>query len=273
MYKDIYFVKTDFGTFQVRITNTDGVIIGKNACVQIKKHDIYKNMGELQWLSTKEPCEEYDKLIMNDTTIKMVYLGITIFTEIHPEITDIYLLDNAKYNCELHTKRITQIHMSKYEFLLYGESYYESRYNARPFLDDEYNNYRQFQKNRENAKYKILSFQFNNDALQLLYNQYDIRTWNDFMNEVITKYGTRQCNLFYSWYLNAVAIISDSKSFPEYWTFPILKRNIISYKKLETKNNKNDKNKKGGKRNYTVKSRDKLYIVGPYVHNGAYNYT
>lgn len=125
--------KTAFGTFEIKITNRDYINIGsKNFCVQIA-YSITKNTAKLDWLGTEEGgCEATGKVIHGEDTVKMTDLGFTILKQLYPNVNpNISLRDSSSFKCRLPNNKLFPISLLKYYLLIYGETYYQQRFNAK----------------------------------------------------------------------------------------------------------------------------------------------
>ena len=118
---------------------------GRNKCVIFKvPNDKTSTIADLTMVKTSDGgCELSEKRVSGDKTIYLVQLGVQIIREYFKHIKVIKLLDTSKFTCPFPTGELRTIDMSKYEILFKGQSYYESRYNARIIDSSEHELYKQ----------------------------------------------------------------------------------------------------------------------------------
>lgn len=226
-------------------------------CVQIA-YDAVKNVATLDWLGTeKGGCEQEGKDIHGADTVAMVDLGITILRKLYPEVNQwIKLRDSSKFKCDLPDGNHVPISNMIYTLLLYGETYYQSRFNAIPYYEEANPGIAAFVKSwNSDPLPENIDFR-NKDLTELLIPIYNSSsTWKEFFQAVYKKYNRKTCTLLHSWYLDVFGSLAKVPITTD-WKFDIITRPMILFEITSKKNN----------RNYTRKS----YIYDPYNFSGGY---
>ena len=254
-----FVAKTDFGSFQIKISNREYITIGtKQDCVQIA-YNTSSNTATLDWLGTaKGGCEINGKNIHGSNTVKMVDLGFTILKQLYPSVNpDISLRDSSTFHCNLPDGRPVSISNMIYNLLLTGKTYYQNRFNATLKYVKSQDAYDMFLKTRSDASFFDKSYDFHNkdlnNMLGVILKESD--NWADFFERLYSKYGRQSCVVMYSWYLNIYGYLAQTPIHSD-WIINIDSRDIIPYTITRRNNSKN----------YTRKS----YVYNPYEFGGGY---
>ncbi len=233
---DKFVASTEFGLFQIKITNRDYISIGTgNDCVQIA-YSVKKNTATLDWLETeKGGCEETGKSIHGKDTIAMVDLGLTILRQMYPHVNKtIYLRDSSKFICILPDGRRYHISNSIYNFLLKGKTYYQDRFNAEPVDEFSKSLIDMYQKTWTTTNVPN-DFDFKNPEIELLLEpiKRDSKTWQEFFQNIYKKYGRDSCTIIAPWYLEAYDKIARlgaiHGSISSDWCFNLDTRPMVLY--------------------------------------------
>lgn len=224
--------ETEFGKFDVRITNNEYISIGsRNSCVQIG-YSVKTNTARLDWLGTeKGGCEKEDNPIRGPLTIKMTDLGFTILRDLIPSVNPfIQLTDSSTFVCILPNGQKIPMSKQKFNLLLFGKTFYQEAFGAVP-MNDENKAHQVFVSARIDPSKKPPIFEFNhpdlNSLLDPIYNKTE--TWKDFFDELYNQFGYKKlCTLMYPWYLQTIGILTKHEV-TSYWKIDITSRPRISY--------------------------------------------
>lgn len=229
---DKFVVKTDFGLFQIKITNRDYITIGTgNDCVQIA-YDVNKNTATLDWLSTeKGGCEETDKPIHGKDTTAMIDLGLTILRQLYPSVNPTaYLIDSSAFTCLLPDGSKFRISNTIYNLLTKGKTYYQDRLNAVPRNDEYKDTVSNYQKAWATEPVPE-DFDFvNPDIARILEPlRSESNTWKEFLEAIYKKYGRNTCTIIAPWHLQAHSELMRHGYIPPNWKFDLTLRPMIPY--------------------------------------------
>jgi len=176
-----FIVKTNIGSFQIKITNRDYISVGaKNNCVQIG-YNSKNNTAHLDWLGTEQGgCEINGKEIHGNNTVEMTDLAFTILKKLYPDVNpNISLRDSSSFKCRIpDTNKAVPISLMKYNLLMTGETYYQNRFKAKLKYEDSNAAYDEFIKNRNDPNLFDKNYDFeNNDLNNIRYILYiDFKT-------------------------------------------------------------------------------------------------
>jgi hypothetical protein len=236
---------TDFGSFQVKLTNRGQVInIGTSIyCVQIT-HDHTENKASLSWLGTdKGGCEETGKAIHGKDTIGMVDLGFTILRQLYPDVnSQVELRDSSKFNCTLPNGTKESISNIIYNLLITGKTYYQRSFGANLKYPGAQSTYDNFVRLRNSPDYFDNEYDFKNDDLNEILRPLAkaSNTWADFFEKLYKKYGRASCMYMYPWLYNVYGYLTQMGAIHVDWNINLDERPIIEYN--ITKQNNNVKN-------------------------------
>jgi hypothetical protein len=258
---DKFVVKTEFGLFQIKISNRDYITIGTgNDCVQIA-YSVKKNTATLDWLGTeKGGCEETGKSIHGKDTTSMVDLGLTILRQLYPSVNPtIYLRDSSTFTCILPDGRKYRISNSIYNLLLKGKTYYQDRFNAVPIDGPSKNAVDVYHQTWASTNIPD-DFDFKNPEIESILEplKESSKTWQMFFQAIYEKYGRDSCTIMAPWYLEAYSRIAKQgsihNSIGSDWYFDLRTRPMIPYEIT------NVRNKSSTRRNYSY---------DPYIFGGS----
>jgi hypothetical protein len=235
-------VKTDIGSFHIKITNRDYIRVGaKNNCVQIA-YNTKTNTANLDWLGTaRGGCEVNGKDIRGDDTIIMVDLAFTILQQLYPNVNPLVsLCDSSTFNCRLPNNKPVSMSLMKYNLLLTGKTHYQSKFNATLKYNESLDAYNAFIKNRENSDLFDKSYDFNNNDLNALLQPIlkSSSNWGEFFEKVYIEFGRNTCALMYNWYLDVYGFLAKQAIHTD-WVIDISNRPKISYSIVSKNNTKN----------------------------------
>jgi len=255
---NIFLAKTEFGTFQVKITNRTYISIGaKKNCVQIG-YNIDTNEATLDWLGTEQGgCEQDEKIIKGSDTIEMTDLGFTILKKLYPSVKNwIRLRDSSKFTCNLPDGNRYPISNMIYNLLLNGETYYQKKFGAVPLYEEANPMYETFY-SVWSTKPLPPSFSFQNkDLTEMLTPIYKrSNTWQNFFKELYKLYGRNTCFIMHSWYLD---VYSDLARIPitTDWKIDLNSRPVIPFDIIRIQN--------------AQKFTRKTFVYDPYNFSGGY---
>jgi hypothetical protein len=235
-------VKTDIGSFHIKITNRDYISVGaKNNCVQIA-YNTKTNTANLDWLGTAQGgCEIDGKDIRGDDTIKMVDLAFTILQQLYPNVNHLVsLCDSSTFNCRLPNNKPVSMSLMKYNLLLTGKTQYQSKFNATLKYNESLEAYNAFIKNRENNDIFDKTYDFNNNDLNTLLQPIlkSSSNWGEFFEKVYKEFGRNTCAVMYSWYLDVYGFLAKQAIHTD-WVIDISNRPKITYSIVSKNNTKN----------------------------------
>jgi hypothetical protein len=235
--------QTDFGKFKIKIEKDNIKIGGRNFCVNLA---LYEKETSLYLLKTDEGgCELNEKDIHGKNTINMADLAFSLLRKYYPENnTTIKLLDDSGFSWKDKTGRKYKTNFLKGYLLLHGKTWYEDKFNAVMCNSDIYKVYREkADKNFDNPMKKPTIFNFmNEDVKKKLEPLYlDSKTWKEFINKFVEKYGDTKYKLMYEWYRNAIYIIFDGIEINQDWEIDTSSRPNITCISLPQKGGKTRK--------------------------------
>jgi hypothetical protein len=227
-------IKTEFGKFNVKYTNGLISIGGSKWCGQV----IYRSTDDIELLSLHVRdggCSLGNTPIRGEQTQKMLYLLFTLLKVRFPDAKTVKLIDTSSIQCTLSDGKTRSMPLMKSSLLLYGKTYYERKFKARPRHTTAAEDLELFRKNYIDPTRKPATFYFNNPDLQeLLYPIYEAtQTWKEFIDVLHTRYTTTNiCKIIYPWVLQAIYAISE-KEITTYWEIDIDMLPNIHYTTLQ----------------------------------------
>jgi hypothetical protein len=223
-------VKSNSFNFRVKLT-TDTISVGgtRANCVQITIPS-----KEIAWIkgSTDGDCEIDGKPISGDSTIQMVHIGFWFLQNgyldlSYPTITELLLTDSSKIQCSLPDGSTRTMSLLHRDALIYGKSFYQRKLNAEPYYEKGKNDMIEFEKSWRASKPASFDFRniYLNEQLSIYYKDSD--TWVDFMNNLVSVYGSKHiCQIMYPWYLQAISEITEGRELPTRWVIRNLQTNV-----------------------------------------------
>ena len=223
-------VKTLFGQFRVKESDRLISIGGNKWCVQIVYTDDPTNTDLISLHTDTGDCEMTNKQIHGPLTQKMVHLAFTILSQKKPLIKYVNLIDSSSVTCILPDGIERKMSLMKSSLLLYGQTYYERKFEAYPENPLDIENLEKFRRNYEDPTKKPDVFSFNNKDLQKLLEPIykTSSTWKEFMIELHKIYGKHICEYIYPWFLHALGKITD-REITSKWRINIHDKPIIKY--------------------------------------------
>ena len=254
-----FVAKTSFGSFQVKITNRDYIIIGsQHKCVQIA-YNYKTNIANLDWIqAARGGCEVSGKNIRGINTVAMADLGFTILRQLYPSVEPIlHLRDSSKFACRLPDDTSVSVSSMTYHLLLYGKTYYQDRFHATLLYPESEPAYRAFVEARKNPKYFNKNYDFRNDDLNDAFKtlRESSNNWGEFFEQLKHKYNDNTCTLMYSWCMDVFSMLAKVPIHTD-WVIDMNTRPMIDYT-ITSRNNST---------NYTRKS----YEYSPHIYGGGY---
>lgn len=247
---------TTFGKFRIKIDDSNIHVGGKTFCVNIALNR--DNTATLYWLKTdndKEGCELNDKDIQDNTTIQMTDLAFSLLKKYYPDYDKyVTLLDDSGFSWKDSRGKKYKTNFLKGYLLLHRKTWYEDKFNAVMCNTDIYSEYRKKADNNfDDPSKKPNTFNFMNpfvkEKLEPLYR--DTRTWGEFINKFVEKYGNEKYYLMYDWYRYAIYTIFDGMEINQDWKIDISKRPYIECEALLTSSSRMG----GGEFSKTIKQR------------------
>jgi hypothetical protein len=220
--------KTDFGTFRVKVDKQNINVGGKNFCVNIV---LQEKETSLYWLKTDEGgCEITGKDIRKENTIKMVDLAFSLLRKYYPDRKIVTLLDDSGFSWRDKKGKNYKTNFLKGYLLLHRKTWYEEKFGATMYNDEEYAKYREkADNNYDSQSRKPDSFDFINpeskEKLDPLYKS--SRTWGEFIDKLISTYDNEKYKLIYDWYRKAIYYIFDEMEINQYWKIDVSTRPYI----------------------------------------------
>lgn len=241
---ETYLVQTSIGIFYVEYTTSYRynntylcntlTVSSEHYCVNLKYSHSRPTTAELQWRVTDRGRSNLVDISLHDEIVRhLLYLAVTVLKTYLPQIIILMAIDTGNIQCDLPHGQITQIHLSKYYFILYGKSWYELLFSATSAGDHTNAIYTQKQTHYNDPKYKPQVYDFENTDLNIILPPIfeTCASWAEF-GERISNNFKPSCAYVAPWYLTAVAHIMDKRSFPEYWDIDVQKYPRISYTRL-----------------------------------------
>jgi hypothetical protein len=223
---------TIFGKFRIKIDDSNIHVGGKTFCVNIALNR--DNTATLYWLKTdndKEGCELNDKDIQDNTKIQMTDLAFSLLRKYYPDYDKyVTLLDDSGFSWKDSRGKKYKTNFLKGYLLLHRKTWYEDKFNAVMCNADIYSEYRKKADNNfddPSKKPNIFNFMnpFIKEKLEPLYR--GTRTWGEFINKFVEKYGNEKYYLMYDWYRYAIYTIFDGMEINQDWKIDISKRPYI----------------------------------------------
>ena len=221
---------TTFGKFRIKIDDSNIHVGGKTFCVNIALNR--DNTATLYWLKTDEGgCELNNKDIRGNTTIQMTDLAFSLLRKYYPNYDKyVTLLDDSGFSWKDSRGKKYKTNFLKGYLLLHRKTWYEDKFNAVMCNPDIYSEYRKKADNNfDDPSKKPDTFNFINpsvkEKLEPLYR--DTRTWGEFINKFVEKYGNEKYYLMYDWYRYAIYTIFDGMEINQDWKIDISKRPYI----------------------------------------------
>lgn len=211
--------QTSFGKFNIKIDDNNINVGGKTLCVNIALH---KDETSLCWLKTNEGgCELNGKDIRGNNTIKMTDLAFSLLRKYYPERGNIVtLLDDSGFSWTHKDSKIFKTNFLKGYLLLHQQTWYEGKFGAEMRNPDIYLAYKtKAVRNFNDPEKKPDVFDFRNkdvnEKLTPLYK--NSRTWNEFINKLVKKYGNEKYKMMNDWYRHAIYVIFDGMDINQFW--------------------------------------------------------
>jgi hypothetical protein len=254
-----FVAKTDFGQFQVRISNRDYITIGaKEGCVQIA-YNAKTNTANLDWLGTeKGGCEVSGKSIKGTDTVAMTDLAFTILKQLYPQVNpQVSLIDSSRFTCNIPDGNKIYISNMIYSLLLTGKTYYQSRFNATLEYPSSQPAYDAFVAALNDPAEFDKNYSFGNPELdQALHPLLNVSaTWAEFFEKLYQKFGRNTCTIMHAWYMRIFGFLTKNGAIHTHWQIDISRRPNIEYTITQQNNSTN----------YTRKS----YTYNPFEFGGG----
>jgi hypothetical protein len=219
-----YKLKTDIGTFRIKITDDIeidpetrsvkqigyGIGIGgnKDLCVYTTVRND-RNIGKLHNLRIRGlVCETSGKEIKGEKTVHMMNVLFSVLKTLTPHVKFIELDDESEFPCQ-DNDRTYGMSLALYELAFHQSTWYERHFGAELFHETLRNLYKKdgfYSKKPETFDFKHPVL---NEKLQPVYSE--TTTWKEFFDKVYTMEG--RCKLLLPWYKNAVRLIMGGVCF------------------------------------------------------------
>jgi hypothetical protein len=218
--------ETEFVKFRIKLDKENIKVGGRNFCVNLA---LYQKETSLYWLKTADGgCELEEKDIRGNKTIQMTDLAFSLLRKYHPERnTFVTLLDDSGFSWKDKSGRTLKTNFLKGYLLFYGKTWYEDKFNAVMCNSELYRVYREKANTHfDDPSKKPESFDFlDTEAKEKLTPLYrDSKTWREFTNKIIEKYGEIKYSLIYHWYRSAIYIIFDGIEINQDWKIELSQR-------------------------------------------------
>lgn len=228
-----YYITTPIGTFRVvKSARTEVRREIKRVFSTLQIGDQHDAFIELKWDDNEDTVELYwleiEKGWCNFADIDplLLYISITLLRKYHHNVKTLWFLDNSSIKCTLPlqenqtTPIIQSISLPHLYFLTKQSTWYEAKFGAYPFGEQEHLTYMKYKEHFRDPAKKPLFFDFCNDDLRKYFNPIyeSTDTWADFIKAI----GEQPCNRFLPWYINAVSEIVERRTLiPHYWKIDI----------------------------------------------------
>jgi hypothetical protein len=221
--------QTNFGKFKIKVDTSNINVGGRNFCVNIA---LYEKETSLYWLKTEEGgCELTDKEIRGDNTIKMTNLGFSLLRKYYPERGNIVtLLDDSGVSWKDKKGKKYKTNFLKGYLLIHRKTWYEDKFGAVMCNKEDYIKYREKANNNfDDPSKKPDTFNFISEgAKEKLIPLYrETKTWGEFIDKFIEKYGDEKYKLMNEWYRKAIYEIFDKMEINQEWEIDISKQPYI----------------------------------------------
>lgn len=244
-------VETEFGTFRVRtqlnhdreekpfsITLSIG---GDQTCLNFAVPFTNENVF-LSYAQSSKPgiaCTLDSKVIKGDSTIKMMHFGTTLLKEMTNK-TIVEFNDTGHIDCLNPDGSISKMSLPMYNFMFYGETWYESKFGAIPTYKHDRDMYAKLKCLRLDPRNKR-NFEFNNASLNSVMKEIysESESWGDFFMNISKKYKENRCSIVQPWIRNAYNEMSKGSFsiYSTHWYFSYENFPIIPYKILKVYSN------------------------------------
>lgn len=226
-------IQTPVGKFRFKHASDMISLGGKDFCVQIS-YDGPDN-STLVWLGTRNAkCELNNLPIFGKKTQQMVYLAVTLFRVIYPNVSHINLIDSSTFTCDLPDGKKHSISMKESYFLFHGKTFYEDKFGAVPILETDLHTMSVLRNALSDPSKKPERFEFLNATLTPFLDPiYKLSlTWRDFFQGIQSKWEDKKCSVIYAWYRRALSCMHKG-TIPDHWRINITKFPIIHPIKFE----------------------------------------